>query len=245
MRKKIFVFSLLLFMFCFGNLSSAATSTEGVIKNVALQTTHHGIKVDLWVPWGYGTPNIGEDGQNYFDFYLGYDAVEAGLFYYTNKGWTFFLNTATWADTIETGSDYDESDPNYEGWKERQVPINPGEKVTLTLKHNGDYTATVILECDAGTFTFTNDVPTELKWDEENRIPATGSRVKMVHGKVDETGKMYYKGASFTNPQLLRGSPNGTWVDWTASSWGYSFETSGDVEDFSVLREFPLKSDLN
>jgi hypothetical protein len=189
-----------------------------------------GLKVNITIPWTYGSPNIGLDANNYFNFYLGtqghtYDSAdtEAGIFYYSQKGWVIFLNMCAW------------NAPGPYVWEEEAVNVTPGSTHTMELRNNGDYSASFYWD---GVLKWRRTMPLE----PSKRMPTTGGWFKMCAGKVEDSGQMFYQGGYYSNPQLRLS--NGTYSNWTASSWGYAPDNSGDIADFIISKQFPVSTDL-
>lgn len=187
-----------------------------------------GLQTDIIIPWEYGTPNVGKDALNYFDFYLGYQGpnlektdTEAGIFYYTKKGWTLFLNVATWHPDGE--------------WYEKEIDVKPGSTHTMELRNNRDHTVSFYWD-GRRKFTGTMNI------DPDRRMPTTGGWVKMSHGKVNQNGSMFYTGARYINPQFRLN--NGKYTNWTASSYGYAPANTGMISDFTINAQFPVATDL-
>jgi hypothetical protein len=208
-------------------------TTEGIIGSRTLSGQNFmGLRANITIPWTYGSPNVGPDAENYFDFYFGmqshdYDSTdtEAGIFYYNKKGWVIFLNICAW--NAAYGGPY--------VWEEQSVSVTPGQTYSMELRNNGDNSVTFYWD---GTAIWTKSAPTGFA----DRIPTGGGWFSMNHGKVDETGSMFYTGAYFSNPQLRLTS--GSYSNWTASSWGYASKNSGDIADFTINSQFPVSTNL-
>ncbi len=204
---------------------------EGIVASRTLNTQKYtGLKVNITIPWTFGSPNVGENKDHYFDFYLGtqnlkYNKtdIEAGIFYYTQKGWTLFLNMVAW------------NAPGPSVWKEKAVAVTAGNTYSMELRNNGNGTATFYWN---GSAIWTEAIPAGF----EDRLPTDGGWFKMVHGKVDDS-HMFYKGAKFTSPQLR--SSTGTYSNWSASTQGYSPSNSGDTAAFTISSQFPVATNLN
>ena len=105
----------------------------------------------------------------------------------------------------------------------------------MELRNNGNYTVSFLWD---GAVKFTGTMNIE----PNKRMPTTGGWAKMVHGKVNDSGSMFYNGARFSNPQLRLN--NNTYNSWGATNYGYSPANTGLTTDFTINAQFPVATNL-
>jgi len=215
-----------------------AISGEG-IKGIRTLGNVRGIKTTLTIPWTYGSKDAqGNDATNYFDYYLGLGStdptyhgwesrtdVEAGVFYYTKKGWVIFLNFAAYS----TSGGY---------WNEQAISVTPGSAHTMELHNNGNGTASFYWD---GSLKWTASIASWM--NPLDRLPATEGFAKVVHGKVNSSGNMFYSGATTGNLEITTSSRN-SYSSWSDTAHGYAHVDKLDGTGFTVTNRFPLSTNL-